>query len=60
MRTTAQLTYEKVRFDEAKDVHLVVSLAAPRIEASSPRPPVRSAGGTRTREVVALFQSATS
>jgi Ca-activated chloride channel family protein len=40
MKTTAQLTYEKVRFDEAKDVHLVVSLAAPSQDAAAPRPPV--------------------
>jgi Ca-activated chloride channel family protein len=40
MKTTAQLTYEKVRFDEAKDVHLVVSLAAPHLDAAAPRPPV--------------------
>jgi Ca-activated chloride channel family protein len=40
MKTTAELTYEKVRFDEAKDVHLVVSLAAPHLDASAPRPPV--------------------
>jgi Ca-activated chloride channel homolog len=40
MKTTAQLTYEKVRFDEAKDVHLVVSLAAPHEGAAAARPPV--------------------
>jgi Ca-activated chloride channel family protein len=40
MKTTVQLTYEKVRFDEAKDVHLVVSLAAPHLDAAAPRPPV--------------------
>jgi Ca-activated chloride channel family protein len=40
MKTTAQLTYEKVRFDEPKDVHLVVSLAAPHLSASTPRQPV--------------------
>jgi Ca-activated chloride channel family protein len=40
MKTTAQLTYEKVRFDEAKDVHLVVSLAAPHLDGSAPRAPV--------------------
>lgn len=40
MKTTAQLTHEKVRHDEAKDVHLVVSLAAPRQEATAPRRPV--------------------
>jgi Ca-activated chloride channel family protein len=40
MKTTAQLTYEKVRFDEAKDVHLVVSLGAPHLDAAAPRPPV--------------------
>lgn len=40
MKTTVQLTYEKVRFDEAKDVHLAVSLAAPHLDAAAPRPPV--------------------
>jgi hypothetical protein len=40
MKTTAQLTYEKVRFDEAKDVHLVVSLAAPHQDATESRRPV--------------------
>ncbi len=40
MKTTVQLTYEKVRFDEAKDVHLVVSLAAPHLDAAAPRRPV--------------------
>ena len=40
MKTTVQLTYEKVRSDEAKDVHLVVSLAAPHLDAAAPRPPV--------------------
>ena len=40
MKTTVQLTYEKVRFDEAKDVHLVVSLAAPHLNAAAPRAPV--------------------
>jgi Ca-activated chloride channel family protein len=40
MKTTAQLTYEKVPFDEAKDAHLVVSLAAPHLDASAPRSPV--------------------
>lgn len=40
MKTTVQLTYERVRFDEAKDVHLVVSLAAPHLNAAAPRAPV--------------------
>jgi Ca-activated chloride channel homolog len=40
MKTTVQLTHQKVRFDEAKDVHLVVSLAAPHLDAAAPRPPV--------------------
>lgn len=40
MKTTAQLTYEKLRFDEAKDAHLVVSLAAPHGNATVARPPV--------------------
>jgi Ca-activated chloride channel homolog len=40
MNSTAQLTFEKVRFDEAKDVHLVVSLSAPHGDARATRPPV--------------------
>lgn len=40
MKTTARLTFEKVRFDEAKDVHLVVSLHAPREARRGARPPV--------------------
>jgi Ca-activated chloride channel family protein len=40
MKTTAQLTFEKVRFDEPKDAHLVVSLAAPQGAARIARPPV--------------------
>lgn len=40
MRTTAQLTYEKVRFDEPKDAHLVVTLTAPGAGARAARPPV--------------------
>jgi Ca-activated chloride channel family protein len=40
MKTTARLTFEKVRFDEANDVHLVVSLQAPHEERGGVRPPV--------------------
>jgi len=40
MKTTAQLTFEKVRFDEPRDAHLVVSLAAPHGDARAARPPV--------------------
>lgn len=40
MKPTAQLTFEKLRFDEGKDAHLVVSLAAPHEDASAPRAPV--------------------
>lgn len=40
MKATAQLTFEKVRFDEAKDAHLVVSLSAPHEDARGARPPV--------------------
>jgi hypothetical protein len=36
MKTTAQLTFEKVRHDEAKDAHLVVSLEAPRGRGAGP------------------------
>ncbi|MFL5264594.1 MAG: VWA domain-containing protein, partial [Anaeromyxobacteraceae bacterium] len=38
MLTTAQLTYEKLRFDEAKDLHLVVTLTAPRTAWQAKRP----------------------
>jgi Ca-activated chloride channel homolog len=40
MKTTAQLTFEKVRFDEPKDAHLVVSLTAPHGDARTARTPV--------------------
>ncbi|WP_242393296.1 vWA domain-containing protein [Anaeromyxobacter oryzisoli] len=40
MKTTAQLTFENVRFDDAKDVHLVVSLASPHGNALATRQPV--------------------
>jgi Ca-activated chloride channel homolog len=40
MKSTAQLTFEKVRFDEPKDAHLVVSLAAPHGDARATRSPV--------------------
>jgi len=40
MNTTAQLTFEKIRFDEPKDAHLVVSLTAPHGDARAARPPV--------------------
>jgi Ca-activated chloride channel family protein len=40
MKTTAQLTFEKLACGEAKDAHLVVSLHAPREDASAPRAPV--------------------
>jgi Ca-activated chloride channel homolog len=40
MKTTAQLTFEKVRHDEPKDAHLVVSLTAPHGDTRTARPPV--------------------
>jgi Ca-activated chloride channel homolog len=40
MKTTAQLTFEKLACGEAKDAHLVVSLCAPHEDASAPRAPV--------------------
>ncbi|HYG66319.1 MAG TPA: VWA domain-containing protein [Anaeromyxobacteraceae bacterium] len=40
MKTTAQLTFEKVRHDEATDAHLVVSLTAPHRDSAAPRAPV--------------------
>ena len=40
MKTTAQLNHEKLRFDEAKDTHLVVTLTAPPAATASARQPV--------------------
>lgn len=40
MRTTARLTHEKIRFDEAKDLHLLIELHAPPVDWQSRRPPV--------------------
>lgn len=40
METTARLTFEKVRHDQEKDLHLVITLAAPHLESGSKRPPV--------------------
>jgi Ca-activated chloride channel homolog len=40
MKTTAQLTFEKIACDEAKDAHLVVSLTAPHQDSLAPRAPV--------------------
>ena len=40
MKTTARLTHDKVRFDEGKDLHLVLTLEAPRIDWQKRRPPV--------------------
>jgi hypothetical protein len=64
MKTTVQLTYEKVRFDEAKDVHLVASAAekiANRVAdadayrgSSAYRSSMRKGG---SRGVVTLYQS---
>jgi Ca-activated chloride channel homolog len=40
MKATAQLTFEKIACDEAKDAHLVVSLTAPHQDSLAPRAPV--------------------
>jgi Ca-activated chloride channel family protein len=40
MKTTARLAHEALRFDQPVQSHLVVSLAAPPVEAGRPRPPV--------------------
>ena len=40
MKTTARLTYDKIRFDEPKDLHLLVELHAPPVDWQSKRPPV--------------------
>ncbi len=40
MKTNAQLTFEKVRFDQPTDLHLLVTLEAPHVEWQSRRPAV--------------------
>ncbi|HZZ83943.1 MAG TPA: VWA domain-containing protein [Anaeromyxobacteraceae bacterium] len=40
MKTTARLTYEKLRFDQSKDLHLAVTLEAPVIDWQARRPAV--------------------
>jgi Ca-activated chloride channel homolog len=40
MQIESKFTYEKVRHDQANDVHLVVTLKAPKIDWQSRRPPV--------------------
>ncbi len=40
MKTTVRLTHDKVRFDEGKDLHLVLTLEAPCIDWQQQRPPV--------------------
>jgi Ca-activated chloride channel homolog len=40
MKATAQLTFERLRFDRPADAHLVVRLAAPPAPEASGRPPV--------------------
>jgi len=40
MKATAQLTFEKIRFDQSTNAHLVVRLAAPPAQEAAARPPV--------------------
>ena len=40
MKATAHLTFEKIRFDEPKDAHLVITLTAPPAQQSTKRQPV--------------------
>jgi hypothetical protein len=40
MKTTARLTFQKLRFDQPKDLHLDVSLDAPSIEWEARRPAI--------------------
>jgi Ca-activated chloride channel family protein len=40
MKTTARLTHDRLRFDEPKDLHLVVTLDAPPIEWQERRPAI--------------------
>jgi Ca-activated chloride channel family protein len=40
MKTTARLTHDRIRFDEPKDLHLLLELHAPAVDWQSRRPPV--------------------
>lgn len=40
MKIQTRFTYDKVRFDKINDVHLVVSLKAPKLDWETKRPPV--------------------
>src|SRR5574338_1431368 len=40
MKTTARLTHEKLRFDEPKDLHVLIELHAPPVDWQSSRPPL--------------------
>jgi uncharacterized protein YegL len=40
MKTIAKFTFDKVRHDQENEVHLVLSLTAPKIDWQSKRPPV--------------------
>jgi len=40
MKTSADLTFEKVRFDIENEAHLVINLTAPKIEWQKKRPPI--------------------
>jgi Ca-activated chloride channel homolog len=40
MKTTARLTYEKLRLDASKELHLVLELRAPTVDWQARRPPV--------------------
>ena len=38
MKIEARSTFSQIRFDQGKDAHLVLSLTAPALDASTPRP----------------------
>lgn len=40
MKTQAKFTFDKINFDQDNDVHLVISLNAPKMEEQKKRPPV--------------------
>jgi len=40
MKIQARFTHDKVRFDKTNDIHLVVSLKAPKLDWEAKRPPV--------------------
>jgi len=44
MKIETKFTHDKVRFDKTNDIHLVVSLKAPKLDWEAKRPTVMTSG----------------